>query len=74
MLGIMFMLDETEMASTNIGTKLEQLKKTLNMWKMRNLTLIGHILVAKTLALSQITYVVTNVHTPALLTIDIQQK
>jgi hypothetical protein len=72
-LGIMFSLDETEMASTNIGTKLEQLKKTLNMWKMRNLTLIGRILVAKTLALSQITYVVTNVHTPALLTIDIQK-
>jgi len=43
------------------------------MWKMRNLTLIGRILVAKTLALSQITYVVTNVHTPALLTIDIQK-
>jgi hypothetical protein len=64
-LGLLFTLDETEMASLNLSNKVQNLKKTLNLWKMRNLTLIGRILVVKSLALSQITYIVTNVHIPA---------
>ena len=71
-LGLTFTLDETEMACENLRSKLQNFKKTLNMLKMRDLTLIGRILVAKSLALSQITYVLTNCHIPVAYISDIQ--
>jgi hypothetical protein len=63
-LGITFIEDETAMANVNLAAKLANLKKCLNLWKMRDLTIIGRILVLKSLALSQLTYVITNVFTP----------
>ena len=42
------------------------------MWKMRDLTSIGRILVVKTLALSQLTYITTNLHTPTPYIVQVQ--
>lgn len=47
---------EEEMLRKNFNTKLEELKLTLNLWKMRNLTLIGKILITKTLAIPKLIY------------------
>jgi hypothetical protein len=35
---------------------LKELKATLNLWKMRNLTLIGKILITKSLAIPKLIY------------------
>ena len=55
-LGIYFTYDETEILNLNYNDKLKDLERTLNLWKMRGLTLIGRILV-KTLGISKFTYV-----------------
>ena len=40
------------------------MKKTLNLWKMRNLTLKGRILLAKTLGFSKLQYVASIMQIP----------
>ena len=47
---------EEETLRKNFGTKLKELKATLNLWKMRNLTLIGKILITKSLAIPKLIY------------------
>ena len=55
-LGIFFSYDETEAFNRNYNEKLQNLEKTLNLWKMRDLTLMGRVLIAKSLGVSKLVY------------------
>ena len=55
-LGISFSYDTTEAFNRNYNEKLQNLEKTLNLWKMRDLTLMGRVLIAKSLGMSKLVY------------------
>lgn len=55
-LGINFSYDEAEMVDLNYIDKLKSLTKVLNLWKMRDLTVIGKIVIVKTFGLSKLLY------------------
>ena len=45
------------MYSLNIKSKIAKLENILELWRRRNLTVNGHMLIVKTFALSQLVYV-----------------
>ena len=51
-----FTYDKTELQNRNYNEKLVNLEKTLNLWKMRDLSLIGRILIVKTLGISKFVF------------------
>ena len=57
-LGIYVTYDKNKLLEHNFGKKIkvQDLKKTLNLWKMRSLSLMGKVLILKALAMSKITY------------------
>ena len=55
-LGIYFSYDNTEALNLNYNSKIADLEKTLNLWKMRDLTLLGKILITKSLGISKFIY------------------
>ena len=55
-LGIYIGHDTEECKRLNWDTKLENLIKCLDMWKMRNLTIFGKVLIIKSLAMSKLIY------------------
>ena len=42
------------MIKLNLENKLDEIKKTINCWSCRNLTLFGKVVILKTLVLSKI--------------------
>ena len=58
-LGIYVGHDKQEMYKANYEAKIESLKTILNIWKMRDLTLNGRILVSKMLGVSKFDYVIS---------------
>ena len=54
--GIHFTNDSSTSDKLNFEKKLEDLQRILNSWKRRKLTLLGKINIAKSLALSKLTY------------------
>ena len=64
MLGIEFDLDKIDITETNYPTKIESVKRTLNTWIHRNLTILGKITIIKTLALSQLVNLFTVLPNP----------
>ena len=50
-LGVHFTYDLEVSEKKNFFDKLESLKKTLNMWSQRDLSIVGRINIIKTLAL-----------------------
>lgn len=64
-LGVWFNSEnENNAVDKNLKTKLEDLKVTLNLWKMRNLSLLGKILIVKTLALSKLVFLASVIPIP----------
>ena len=61
-LGVTFCLDENEMCDLNMNRKIANIKNIFNVWKRRDLTLIGRILITKVLGLSQINYLAQNIY------------
>ena len=55
-LGVAFTYDSTTSFKINFEEKLIMLRKILNQWTTRNLTLIGRICIVKTLAISKLVY------------------
>lgn len=55
-LGIHISYNKDEMERLNYTTKLTKIKQRLNIWKNRDLTIFGKILLIKSYALSQILY------------------
>ena len=59
-LGIWFCHNKKQMQDLNVSGKFAKLKKTLNDWHTRGLTIQGKILILKTLGISQLTYAMIN--------------
>ena len=62
-LGI-FISYNKDIVTKNFDHKLLKIKNRLDMWKRRDLTIYGKILLIKTFALSQILYISTVIHVP----------
>ena len=54
--------------------KIQKWQTKLDLWKTRNLTLFGKILIIKSLGLSQIVYAASNVNVPNEITYTIKNK
>ena len=63
-LGVFFSYDDTAAERVNFDPRLKKLKSILNIWKMRHLTLSGKIILIKTFALSQFTFLASCIHVP----------
>jgi len=55
-LGVHFTYNQNMALQLNLKSILEYLQKTLNLWKWRNLTILGRIQIVKTFALSKFLY------------------
>ena len=55
-LGIYFSCDYEEMIEINYSKKIKAIQKMIYMWKQRDLSLTGKVLIIKALAMSQILY------------------
>ncbi len=55
-LGITLGLDTLKCQELNFNKKIDKMKKKLNMWSQRGLTLIGKILISKSMGLSNLIY------------------
>ena len=62
-LGISFSANIPDIARVNYKEKLEKIKNVLNNWQFRRLTLLGKITVIKSLAVSQLVYVLSSLET-----------
>ena len=51
----------------NWDNKLIKIQFIMNMWKMRNLTLYGKLVIIKSLVISQIVYAATVIDVPEML-------
>ena len=63
-LGAHFTYDLEMSEKKNFLDKLESLKKTLNMWYQRDLSIVGRINIIKTLALSKLVFICSVMSTP----------
>ena len=64
-LGVKFSVYTQDMEELNFRPKLQEMKATLKMWRMRNLTLYGKITVIKSLVLSKINHLLSSLPTPS---------
>ena len=55
-LGIFFSYNKKEAAKLNFESILDSLKKKLNLWRWRNLTVLGRVQIIKTFAISKFLY------------------
>ena len=62
-LGLDFEPDLKKMRAGNMGGKIAKMKKVLQLWSGKNLSVIGRIRITKTLALSILTYPIMNLYT-----------
>ena len=63
-LGVFFGYNSQDIEQQNWRCKVETIKKILEKWKYRDLFMQGRILVVKTLALSQIVYLISSICIP----------
>ena len=56
-LGVHFSYSQKDRDKENFAPIIKKMKMTLNIWRQRNLTLIGSITLVKTPALSKLTFV-----------------
>jgi exonuclease III len=63
-LGIFFTYNLKEMVEKNFDQKIKELKKILAIWSQRDLSIIGRILIFKSLALSKVIYQCNNLEIP----------
>jgi len=63
-LGIHVSYDEKGNNQMNFNHKLQKLQTNLDMWRARDLTLFGRVLIIKSLGLPQLIYSVSNLDVP----------
>ena len=63
-LGVHFSYDEKQNNDLNFNLKLRKLQTRLDMWRARDLTLFGRVLIIKSLGLSKIIHSVSNIEAP----------
>ena len=64
LLGIIFTPKCDDIVEQNIALKKEAIAKIIGMWQKRHLSLIGKIVITKTLLLSQLTHVLSSLPNP----------
>ena len=64
-LGIIFSTNTDQIVQLNYGSKLNEIQKLLRTWSKRSLTPFGKITVIKTLAISKLTYLFSNIPDPS---------
>ena len=73
-LGIAYDIDNfNKIADINIESKITDIQKLINLWKARNLTPYGKIVVIKSLCISKITHILLSLPSPnadTLITLD----
>ena len=72
-LGVYFSYDEELAAQKKFFDKLDPLKKTLNIWSSRDISIYGRINIVKTLALSKLTFVYSVLETPESFTEEVNK-
>ena len=72
-LGVYFSYDDKLAAQKNFFDKLGPLKKILNIWSSRDLSIYGRINIVKTLALSKLTFVCSALETPESFTDEVNK-
>ena len=73
-LGVYFGYNKQENEEKNWRNKIITIKQILNRWKYRDLTMQGRILIIKTLALSQIVYLISSLCVPEWLINEINKE
>ena len=73
-LGVYFGYDKKEIEELNWKTKLQAIKNICNKWKYRDLTFQGRVLIVKTLALSQVVYMVSALSVPSWVINEINKE
>ena len=63
-MGVWFSTSDLKDIEANFFEKIEKIKKILSNWSARRLTLLGIIAILKSLAVSQIVYVLSSLPTP----------
>ena len=63
-LGVHFSYDEQLAAKKNFFDRLDPLRRILNIWSSRDISIYGRINVVKTIAISKLTFVCSVLHTP----------
>ena len=64
LLGVLLTHDEADLFDLNFSPQLDKIKTLLNIWSRRDLTPIGKITIIKSLALSQLTFLLTVLPNP----------
>ena len=65
-LGVYFSYDEKLAAKKNFFDRLDSLRKLLNIWSARDISVHGRIQIVKSMAISKLTFVCSVLSTPAL--------
>ena len=65
-LGIIFSVQVEDIVRLNYVSKIEEIRKTLKIWQKRQLTPFGKITIIKTLGISKLTYLFSNIPDPSL--------
>ena len=63
-LGVLFSTSEINESNINFREKIEKIKKIMSSWSARNLTLLGKIVILKSLVVSQIVYLLSSLPSP----------
>jgi len=63
-LGIFYSYDKQSAERANFDDKIKKLERLLHWWKARDLSLMGRVLIVKTLGISQFTFFASVLHIP----------
>ena len=63
-LGIWFCKNPQKSEHLNLDNRLEKMKNLIKIWKLRNLSWIGRIMIIKTIIISQITHLLSAIYIP----------
>ena len=72
-LGVYFSYDEQLPAKKNFFDRLESLRKILNIWSARDISIHGRIHIVKTIAISKLTFVCSVLNTPATFAAEVNK-
>ena len=70
LLGVSICYNEQNMANLNFNNKLRKMKQKINLWKRRNLSIMGKILILKTYGISQLLYISSIINVPDWVVIE----
>ena len=73
-LGVRLVYDKKGNDYQNFDLKIGKLQTNLDMWRMRDLTLFGRVLIVKSLGISQLIYSASNVDVPNYVISTVKKK